>query len=178
MNEVEKDLDSKDRQEENEDKVEFKRTLKRFITKIIVIAVCLFILLFVLFGVTLQRDFNMRPAIQFSDVLLYQRILFSDTYHVNDVVVYTVNDKQYVGRIVADRDKYVYTKDVTQYIDEDTGELLNTDVQQEEVEIPEGSYFIMSDDLTISSKDSRTFGVINKDAIRGKVFSLVRKRDI
>lgn len=182
---IERELDEVDLAEEyererlrEEDKREFKKTLKKFVIKLLCIVVFLIIMLCVLFGVTLQRSFNMRPNVKFSDVVLYERPIIYSDYEVGDVILYKHNGKQYIGRIAAlGGSEFTYETGVTEYEDEKTGESLGTEVSTKTVDVDVGSYFVISDDDGFAT-DSRSFGAIKKENIKGKIFSLVRKRDV
>ena len=124
----------------------------------------------------------MFPRVLDGDLLLYSRI--SKDLHSDDILVYDVGGKVYVGRMKARGGEVV---DISE-----TGEfLINGAVQAEEIFYPtekdvdsdieypltvrEGYYFILSDFRT-NCEDSRILGDVSEENIKGKVISMFRRR--
>lgn len=90
----------------------------------------------------------MFPSLKDGDLLFVFRL--QREYRSDDVIVYEVNGKDYIGRIAAKEKNIVL-------LDE------------------EGTLRI---DGTVQTEDSRDFGAISKDQVKGKVITLLRRRGI
>ena len=113
---------------------------------------------------------------------------------LKDYVVYTVDGKEYLGRIVAeggqevtsmddilyvnhkvnrenylkaDKEKFYSTNSPDQYFTEDFS-IDSINGKENTNKIPEGSYLILNDNRQ-AGKDSRSFGLIKKSQIKGVV---------
>ena len=134
------------------------------------------------FLITRASGSDMFPAVRDGDLLLGFRL--EKEFLKNDVVVYEVDGKQRIGRILG-KETDVVTLD-------DTGSLLvNGTVQANEIlfptyakegmeypyQVPEGCVFILGDHRT-QAEDSRDFGCIRLEDVKAKVITILRRRAI
>ena len=126
----------------------------------------------------------MKPNINPGDLIIYYRL--DNNYYSNEVVVFEMNNNEYIGRIIGiPGDKVEITDDSKLLINDS---LLNEDniyyetyMIESNIEYPlylnNNEYFILSDNR-INSYDSRYFGLVNQTKIRGNIISLIRKNNI
>ena len=134
------------------------------------------------FLITRASGSDMYPAVRDGDLLIGFRL--HREFLKNDVVVYEVDGKQQIGRILG-KEKDVITLD-------DTGSLyVNGTVQANEIlfptyakeemeypyQVPEGCVFILGDYRT-QAEDSRDFGCIRLEDVKAKVLTILRRRAI
>lgn len=152
--------------------------IRTLIKDFLILLVLVFVLVFVL-GFHVQKGNYMFPAVRDGDLLiLYKR----DEPIRTEVVVYDAGAVSLSGRIIAGPGDTVEISD--------SGELrVNGGVVAEEVfyatdpgsyltypyVVPSDSYFILNDFRSITN-DSRTFGAIPKNYIKGKVIFVIRRR--
>lgn len=122
---------------------------------------------------------NMFPAVRDGDLCIFY--LLEDVY-VDDVVLYEAEGCLHVGRVAAYGTQTVdfpenggYT--VNGYVPFETVpyQTYGGGLQEYPLYVPEDYVFVLNDyrsDMT----DSRTYGVIPKDAVRGKLLFLLRRR--
>ncbi|MCD7744590.1 MAG: signal peptidase I [Lachnospiraceae bacterium] len=162
--------------------VEVRRGYRSLVCRAIVLVFIGWLLLTQFLLITQAPDNEMFPAIEAGDLVIAYRL--QATYSKNDVVVYTAEGSQKIGRVIA-REGDVVTMD-------DTGTLLvNGTVQSGEIlfstyakegitypyVVPEDSVFILCDYRT-SGTDSRDYGAIALDDVEGKVITILRRRSI
>ena len=167
------------------DNIEHKREELRELRKMLVNALTVLLVLWAAFtfflGVTMAPNEDMSPRISAGDILVYYRVDREPT--AQDVIVLKKNDTEYVGRVVAKGGDTV----------EITGEkalIVNGNMVIEDkifystpyyegfVEYPltlkEGEYFVLSDRRE-GGEDSRYYGPVTKEEIKGTVIGLFRK---
>lgn len=164
------------------------RQIKRDIfIKIAAFAAALMVTFTFVFGVTKARTNDMFPAIHAGDVIVYYRL----GSPVNtDVVVYESGDGETIGRIGAsagsriDRTKGGLLKidGNIQPIQKRSGLYYKTYLREEDSlqrpsTVPQDAYLILGDDRE-HAKDSRRYGYITKGQIKGKVFTVIRRRPL
>lgn len=125
---------------------------------------------------------GMFPAVKDGDLIIGFRL--QQDYAKNDVIVYTVDGKRQVGRIVA-RASDVVT------LDESGTLLVNGTAQSGEImyptyakggfeyplRVPEGHVFVLGDYRT-QTTDSRDFGPVSMKDVEGKVITILRRRGL
>ncbi|MCI6886552.1 MAG: signal peptidase I [Lachnospiraceae bacterium] len=151
-------------------------------SRIVVLALAAYIIFTQVFLITQNRGQDMFPAVKDGDLIIAFRM--QKEYAKNDVVVYTVDGKQEVGRIIG-RETDVVTMD-------ESGKLLvNGTVQSGEImyptyakegleypyKVPEGHVFLLGDYRT-NSEDSRDHGSISMRNVEGKVITILRRRGL
>ncbi|CAM29448.1 TPA: signal peptidase I [Streptococcus pyogenes] len=155
----------------------------RLVLKISIIGFLGYILFQYVFGVMIINTNDMSPALSAGDGVLYYRL--TDRYHINDVVVYEVDNTLKVGRIVAQAgDEVSFTQE--------GGLLINGHPPEKEVpyltyphssgpnfpyKVPTGKYFILND-YREERLDSRYYGALPVNQIKGKISTLLRVRGI
>ena len=77
----------------------YREEITTFFTRLAVLVVLLLILFGLIFGITPMKNDDMSPRISAGDLMLYYRL--DRNFISDDVVVFTKNDEQYTGRIVA-----------------------------------------------------------------------------
>lgn len=157
-----------------------------FLKKLVIIAALIFVLFSLVFGFTTIKDEDMAPAIRDGDIVLYFRL--GKSYNPSDMLVYEKDGKKYIGRVVAgpgtslDRsEKGVLLINGRIHPPQKRIGLFYETYARKKLKYPitlqADEYFVMGDRRDIA-KDSRDFGPIHKDDIKGKVFSVIRKKNI
>lgn len=155
-----------------------------FLTKLVWM-ILLFVLLFgVLFGLTPMKNNDMSPRISSGDLMLYYRL--EDSLRAQDVVVYEKEGRQHVGRIVAKGGETVEVTDDSN-LKINNSQVVETEIfypttkYGEEVQYPlvlaEDEYFILGD-YRDGARDSRYFGAVSRDEIKGKVIMVIRRSSL
>ncbi|BAH82263.1 signal peptidase I [Streptococcus dysgalactiae] len=158
-------------------------SIVRLMLKILVVILLAYLLFQYVFGLMIVKTNHMSPAINAGDGVLYYRL--TDRYHINDVVVYEIDNTLKVGRIVAQGDDEVN-------FTEDGGLLVNGHPPEKEVpyltyphssgpnfpyKVPKNTYFILND-YREERLDSRYYGALPINQIKGKISTLLRVRGI
>lgn len=156
-----------------------------FTQRVILLVMILTIVFTQIFGIYTVHNNDMQPKLMHSDIILCYRL--DRSFKNQNVVVYTVESKKYIGRIIAvGGDTIEITDDGVVKINGDsiiesnifypttTAEDVNIEYP---ITIPENMYFIMSDYREVA-KDSRYFGPISVNQIQGEVITAIRRGDI
>lgn len=152
-----------------------------FFARLAAMAVLLVLLFGFVFGVTPMADDDMSPRISAGDLLLYYRL--ADDYVSGDVTVFQKDGEQYVGRVVArGGDTVEVTEEAALVVNGST--VLETDIYystpryesgpEYPVALAEGEYFILCD-YREGARDSRYFGPVSQEEIKGKVITVIRR---
>lgn len=124
---------------------------------------------------------EMYPKMQDGDLVLAWRL--AGGYTKDDVVVYTVDGEQQVGRVIAKEGDIVDISDNgTVSVDGTTeSDVLYVTEKGDALEypyaVPKGYVFILGDYRT-QAKDSRDFGAISIQDVQGTVIGLLRRRNL
>lgn len=124
----------------------------------------------------------MFPSVKDGDLVLAFRM--QHEYESGDVVVYEINGERYIGRVVAGQYDVVM-------IDENGALLVNGAEQSGEIMYPtypkegltyplnisDNQVFVLGDYRT-QTTDSRDFGLISTDDVKGKVITVLRRRGL
>lgn len=150
------------------------------ITTLCIIIICLFTFVFGIFRI---KDASMSPNINAGDLALFYRI--NSKYIISDVVVFTYKGQTKLARIVA-------LPNDTIAIDEKGIKVNNSGLYEpkifkdtlpftEGIKFPitlkNDEYFALIDNRD-KGEDSRLFGPIKKSEIKGKIISILRRRNI
>lgn len=134
------------------------------------------------FLITQVNGNTMFPAVKDGDLLIAFRL--QQEYAKNDVVVYTADGETYIGRIVARATDVVTLDDSGKLLvngTNQTGEILYPTYAKEGLNypyaVPEGQVFILGDYRT-QTEDSRDFGAISMENVKGKVITILRRRGL
>lgn len=152
-----------------------------FLIRFLSLAALLWILFSFVFGITPMANDDMKPRISAGDLMLYYRL--EDTWHAEDVIVFRKNGKQYTGRIIAKGgDSVEITEDSrvmvnNSYVAESDIYYL-TPRYDSDVDYPvylsEDEVFVLCD-YRQGATDSRYFGAVNLNEIKGKVITVIRR---
>ena len=168
------------------------RYIEIFILKLIGCVVFLYVIFFLIFGLHVEKNNDMLPKICAGDICLYYRI--GDEYIGNAAVVYEKNGKESTGRVVA------VPGDVINVTEAGTVEINGNQIMESEiyydttpydfensgnsnvvvnypVTLGENEYFVLGDYRT-ASKDSRVYGPIKTDDIKGEVILVLRRKNL
>lgn len=161
-----------------------REDISSFISKAIWMLIFVYILFGVVFGITPMKNNDMSPRISSGDVLFYYRL--EDHFRANDVVVFEKDGRQYTGRVVAQGGDLVeVTDDSHLRINDST--VVESDIFYKTqkygdevtypVQLEENQFFILCD-YREGAKDSRYFGAVNQDEIKGKVLMVIRRSSL
>lgn len=155
-----------------------------FFERLIFLGALLYIIFGVFFGIKPMKNNDMAPKISAGDLMLFYRL--ETKYSSRDVVVIEKDGIQYTGRIVAKGgDRVEITEDEEIKIN---GSLLvendiyySTPQYENKVDYPitlDGNQFFILCDYRKGAKDSRYFGAVEFDEIKGKVITIIRKNEL
>lgn len=155
-----------------------------FLTRLIAMILLLVLLFGLVFGITPMKNDDMSPRISAGDLMLYYRL--ERNFHIQDVVVLEKDGVQYVGRLVAQGgDTVEITEEARLVINGSTVQeneiYFSTPKYDDRVLYPftlgENEFFILCD-YREGAKDSRYFGAVESDEIKGKVITVIRRSDL
>ena len=149
------------------------------IQKILVVTVALVIIFGFIFGITPMKGGDMEPKLSAGDLLIYYRMEKEPVR--GDILLMERDGKQYVGRLVGmPNDMIVITGDGT--INVNGSAMIETDVYFETrpyadgvkypIVLEEGEYFLLAAKRD-TAKDSRYFGPVKAEEIKGKVLTSI-----
>lgn len=150
--------------------------------RVVVLALCVWIFLTQLFMLAQVNGNNMFPAVKDGDLVLAYRL--ETEFALDDVVVYTMDGKQLLGRVVAQAGDTVTLGEsgiVNVNGTNKAGEILYPTYAREGAEepytVPEGCVYVLGDYRT-ETTDSRDYGGIPLEAVQAKVITLLRRRGL
>lgn len=150
--------------------------------KILFIGIATWLLFTQVFLVARTNGNDMFPAVKDGDVVLAFRL--QKTYLKEDAVVYQLDGKRYIGRIIASENDVVAMDDsgtIRVNGTVQTGEILYPTFAKDGLSypyrVPEGAIFILGDNRP-QAKDSRDFGAIPRQQVEGKIITLLRRRGL
>lgn len=161
-----------------------KNAIRSFVKKLLLIILVLWLLFTFIFGFFVVYNDDMFPKMVPSDLLMYYRL--DRDFYVGDVVVVGKNDANYALRIVASGGDEVDISKEGQLIVNDsyqaedqifypTGQYEETSTQVKfPMKLKDNEVFALGD-MRKGAKDSRYFGAVEKNEIKGKVFALYRR---
>lgn len=149
--------------------------------KIGIIVLLAFLLFGFIFGICRCGDDSMSPALKNGDLVFYYRLQKED--QSGDVVVLKKDEETQVRRVIAKAgDEVDITEDglkINGYLQQENNIYTETLPYVEGITFPvtlkEGEYFLLGDDRT-NAKDSRIYGVVKEEEIKGIVMTLLRRR--
>lgn len=140
-----------------------------------------------IFGVTRAETSDMYPAIHEGDVILYFRL---GNFMNNDVVIYETKDGRNIGRVNGTEGTEVGKTDGDlltingnlQPVQPDSGIGYETKVKTNGAlaypsTVGADQYLVLGDDRK-HARDSRDYGFIAKGHIKGKIFTIMRRRPL
>lgn len=155
---------------------------KNLIFRIVILGVAVYIIFTQAFLITRNVGQGMFPALKDGDLLIAYRL--QKEYAKNDVIVYNIDGKQQVGRIIA-KETDVVTLDESGTLRVNgtvqSGEILYPTYIKGDLEypyrVPNGEVFLLGDYRT-STVDSRDFGSVSMKQVAGKVITILRRRGL
>lgn len=178
------DKNIKNNIEKDEEKKEIFRNGIILAEKIIFLIVVVFVVGKYFFGFIRISDNSMQPYLFDGDfAIIYKK---NRSYSVGDVIEYKYNGKKYILRIIAKEGQSVSISDTGTLLINgwpEARESFSKTKLSENAQInypytvEKGKVFVMCDNRA-QDLDSRTFGAINVNDIKGKVISILRTRNI
>ncbi len=162
-------------------KKRIKAELFSMLIKIAVFALIAWTLLFGAFGIFRINDDAMTPSCKDGDIVLFDRI--KKQLQAGDLVVFSKDGEEQIRRIVGvPGDKVEITEEglfINGYLQLEK-EITTPTLPLENciaypTELGEQEYFVLADQRD-SAKDSRWYGSIQKEEIKGTVILLLRRR--
>lgn len=164
-----------------------KDTLKEdvlFLTlKIALFLILLAGLFLFVFGIDRCSDNMMNPAVKDGDLAIYYRL--QKKYNPSDVVVIEKDGEKQLRRIIAkEGDKIDITEEglvINGYLQQEREIYTKTSPYVEGINFPltvgKNEYFVLGDNRP-NAKDSRIYGVIKQQELKGVVITILRNRGI
>lgn len=162
-----------------------KEEIKSFFFRLIILLLFLWLIFGVCFGVAPVRNGDMFPRISAGDLMLYYRL--ERDYNSQDVIVYEKDGQSRVGRVIA------HGGDTVEITGE--GEIkINGSIVMESnifydtypyegdsvtypITLAAEEVFVLGDNRQ-GAKDSRYYGAITSNEIKGKVITILRRSDL
>ena len=165
-------------------KIQSSRTISSFLIKLVLFIIVIVLLFGVFFGIAPMHGNDMKPSLRAGDLLLYYRM--EKSFYSGDLVIYEMEGKQYVGRVIAvGGDTVEVTDQNTVLINGST--IVETDIYystpkyEDYVEYPvslgKDEIFVLCD-YRNGGKDSRYFGAIPLSGVKGKIISVLRRSQL
>ena len=150
--------------------------------RVVVLVLVFWVLFSQVFLITQISGNTMFPAIKDGDLIIGFRL--QREYAKNDVILYTMDGTIRIGRIVARQTDVVTLDDGGSLLVNGTtqsGEILYPTYAKEGLTypytVPEGHVFVLGDYRT-QTEDSRDFGPIPMENVKGKVITILRRRGL
>lgn len=158
-----------------------KEEIVSFFYRLFCMGAVLYLIFEILFGIMPMKNNDMSPRLSSGDLILYYRL--NQTYRSQDLVVLEKNGRRYVGRIAACGGEEVeVTEEASLKIN---GSLVvesdifySTPRYDEYVRYPlrlENNEFFILCDYRDGARDSRYYGPVKKDEIKGKILAVLRR---
>ncbi len=150
--------------------------------RVLGLAVMFLVLFSQVFMITQASGNDMFPAVKDGDLVIVFRL--QKEYSKDDVVVYTADGKDHIGRIAASETDYVMLDDSGSLLvngTDQSGEILYPTYAKDGLaypyQVPSNSVFLLGDYRT-QTTDSRDYGAISLDDVKGKVITILRRRGL
>lgn len=176
-------MTKKEKKDKKNQKDPVTRALLKLAIKIVSICLVIAFVFTFIFGMYRVNDTSMVPNISPGDMILFYRL--DKDFVVGETVVYSYNKENKIGRIVAMPgdvvnidEKGLVVNNSHQYEPKIYKETLPfTDGIKYPVKLKENEIFLLADNRD-KSVDSRLFGPVEIKFIKGKIFTLLRRRGI
>lgn len=145
-----------------------------FIPIVGIICVCSLLFNIFLFQLAFVNGNSMAPTMKAGQLLLINKIADVETYERGDIIIFDVNGRKLIKRLIGlpgetvqiiDNDIYINQEKIQDYIDVNIEEY---GCLKEPVTLKEDEYFFLGDNRN-NSLDCRELGPIKKDNIIGKI---------
>lgn len=150
--------------------------------RVLLILFCGWLFLSQVFLITQNSGTDMFPALKDGDLVIAYRL--QKDYAKDDVIVYEMNGKQYVGRIIARETDVVTMDDSGTLLVNGTaqgGEIMYGTYAKEGIEypykVPKNAVFVLGDNR-LDATDSRDFGPVDMENVKGKAITILRRRSL
>lgn len=166
---------------ENQRQASIKDDILFLVLKITIFIALLAVTFMVIFGICRCSDNMMSPSFKDGDLAIYYRL--QKDYQPSDTVVIEKDGEVQIRRIIAKSgDEVNMTADglkINGYLQQETNIYTETLPYTEGISFPitvgEDEYFVLGDNRT-NAKDSRIYGTVKKEEIKGTVIALLRRR--
>lgn len=151
------------------------------LAKAFIFALAIFLSFGVILGIKTSDSDYMSPGIKYHDNVVYSR--FDKDYMLRDVLTYEHDGQIYFGRLVGMPGDTITTNasgNVFQnghLVYEENVKYTSKRSMEVEITLSENEYFVICDDRS-QNFDSRNFGPISSDKIKGKVIIILRRFEI
>ena len=161
-----------------------KRRIILLLVKITFFVVLVYVAFFVVFGVTRMNDYNMYPAVKDGDLLFYYRL--ENKYANGDVVIIKKDNEESVVRIIASAGQELDISEEAELLIDGQPSTFQAFYETPRAEtygfrypykVSKDCYFVMND-YRSNTNDSRTFGEVCKNQIRGRLITKIQVRDL
>lgn len=167
--------------QEKEKEISIKEDLLFLVLKILIFIALLAVTFLFIFGICRISDNMMSPAFKDDDLAVYYRL--QKEFQPSDTVVMEKDGEVQVRRIIAAAgDEVNLTEEgleINGYLQQESGIYTETLPYTEGITFPlilgEEEYFVLGDNRT-NAKDSRIYGTVKKEEIKGIVITLLRRR--
>lgn len=167
--------------QEKEKEISIKEDLLFLVLKILIFIALLAVTFLFIFGICRISDNMMSPAFKDGDLAVYYRL--QKEFQPSDTVVMEKDGDVQVRRIIAAAgDEVNLTEEgleINGYLQQESGIYTETLPYTEGISFPitleENEYFVLGDNRS-EAKDSRIYGVVKKEEIKGTVITLLRHR--
>ena len=155
-----------------------------FLIRFALLGLILWILFGWVYGITPMKDDSMMPRISAGDLVLYYRL--DKQPLAGDIIICNKNGKQYVDRVIAKGgDSVEITEEGTVKVNGsivlEQNIFYETPQYESEVKYPlqlqEGECFVLGDHRE-GATDSRYFGAVDTQEIRGKIITVIRRNQL
>lgn len=167
--------------QEKEKEILIKEDLLFLVLKILIFIALLAVTFLFIFGICRISDNMMSPAFKDGDLAVYYRL--QKEFQPSDTVVMEKDGEVQVRRIIAAAGDEVNLAEegleINGYLQQESGIYTETLPYTEGISFPitleENEYFVLGDNRS-EAKDSRIYGVVKKEEIKGTVITLLRHR--
>lgn len=162
--------------------MELRKEYLRLLRRIIFIAALCYLMLSQVFLVTQARGNGMFPAVKDGDLIIAFRL--QTDYAAEDVVVYSIDGQNQIGRIVAQGGDVVMMDDSgTLWVNdiEKNGRILYPSYAGEGLTYPytvAPDHVFLLGDYRTQARDSRIYGAISMEDVKAKVITILRRQGI
>lgn len=163
-------------------RVLLRRDYRSLACRLLLAALFIWLLLSQVLLLSQAHGNDMYPAIKDGDLLIGYRL--HGNYVRDDVVIFTMNQRQMLGRIVAAESDVVTLDDSGKLIVNGTvitNQMLFSSPAREGIDypytVPEGHVFVMGDYRT-QATDSRDFGPVPVSALQAKIITIMRRQGL
>ncbi|MGU8435310.1 signal peptidase I [Clostridium perfringens] len=141
------------------------------------------VMFFFVFGIERSSDYTMYPSLKDGDLALYYRL--QKDFAAGDVVIVKKDGKEEIRRIIAvPGDTVDITREglkINGYLQQENSIYAETLPYVEGIKFPvtlgRDNYFVLAD-ARLNTRDSRMYGAVKKEEIKGLVMTLIRRRGI